>query len=362
MYAASIQKFSQKGKRKIRYDPEFDFPGGKKMESVPDAVLEVILKHAVTKMSDLETFSLVCRRWRQAVEANKGVLLFIGMPEAYDEFEAMLDVEDVHQQQKGFCVDNATRAVAPAYFSWQKHFQSGMRQELALWMAAVCDETKQPPEVYFCALSLVDSFFGMERSGDVLRREIQQVGAAAIFMASKFCVKEMKYLEPVDVCSAAVSPKQLLKVEMRILETVNYDMYHLTAASTVTFLREAVENNRIDFRGPITIHPFTEDWVRAMMLAWEMLYICAINERLVNIRPSLIGSAIFSAALNVRYPGASMPTLSLGYDAATIARAASVVIAAVAESYKIVPNRQDDKVDVALVNEDLGMLIGAHVC
>lgn len=119
--------------------------------------------------------------------------------------------------------DNEQRAcVEPDYMIFQKEINPKMRAILIDWMALVCTKSKVQPEVIYLAVNILDRYLALKQT---TKRELQLVGTAALFIASKY---EEVYCVAVDdlvyLCDGAYSIIEIYEMETRILKALNYQI------------------------------------------------------------------------------------------------------------------------------------------
>jgi len=148
-----------------------------------------------------------------------------------DEESSILQVASSAETAEELYAEDAYRYLAereeknkpkPRYMAKQTDINHSMRSILVDWLVEVCDELQLDSETLYIAVNLIDRFLSKM---SVLRGKLQLVGAAALFVASKYeeiyppGVKEFIYLTD-DAYTAA----QLFRMEDLLLRVLHYDV------------------------------------------------------------------------------------------------------------------------------------------
>jgi len=108
------------------------------------------------------------------------------------------------------------------YMSQQPHINSSMRGILIDWLVDVHRKYDLSPETLFLCVSLVDRYLTTKA---VLRWQLQLVGIAALFIASKY---EDRYPPQIDdliyVTDRAYTANQLVQMEISMLSTLDFQI------------------------------------------------------------------------------------------------------------------------------------------
>jgi len=115
----------------------------------------------------------------------------------------------------------------PSYMDRQPEVNSEMRAILVGWLYDVTSKKELRLETLFLAVSLVDRFLEKRTTK---RRDFQLIGVAALMIAAKFeHSKPPTVKEFVDMSGKAYSKEEILRMEVRILTAVEFNIFQPTA-------------------------------------------------------------------------------------------------------------------------------------
>ncbi|ESP01819.1 hypothetical protein LOTGIDRAFT_225111 [Lottia gigantea] len=110
----------------------------------------------------------------------------------------------------------------PGYMKKQPDITSSMRSILVDWMVEVSEEYKLHRETLFLSINYIDRFLSQM---SVLRGKLQLVGAASMFIASKYEeIYPPEVSEFVYITDDTYEQKQVLRMEHLILKVLNFDV------------------------------------------------------------------------------------------------------------------------------------------
>ncbi|XP_011877704.1 PREDICTED: G2/mitotic-specific cyclin-B3 isoform X2 [Vollenhovia emeryi] len=108
------------------------------------------------------------------------------------------------------------------YMSRQICLSQWMRALLVDWMVEVQESFELNHETLYLAVKLVDLYL---TKMTVVRETLQLLGAASLFIASKFDERIPPMVEDfLYICDGAYTQKELIKMEMNVLKIVNFDL------------------------------------------------------------------------------------------------------------------------------------------
>ncbi|XP_071581444.1 G2/mitotic-specific cyclin-B3-like [Temnothorax nylanderi] len=96
-----------------------------------------------------------------------------------------------------------------------------MRALLVDWMVEVQESFELNHETLYLAVKLVDLYLTKMIVG---KETLQLLGAASLFIASKFDERIPPMVEDLYICDGAYTQRELIKMEISILKTVNFDL------------------------------------------------------------------------------------------------------------------------------------------
>ncbi|XP_030024452.1 G2/mitotic-specific cyclin-B3 isoform X2 [Manduca sexta] len=116
------------------------------------------------------------------------------------------------------------------YLKRMNGITSWMRALLVDWMVEVQESFELNHETLYLAVKLVDLFLTrstktLPEKDHISKEELQLLGASALFIASKFDERIPPLVDDfLYICDGAYTLSQLLKMEMKILRVVDYDL------------------------------------------------------------------------------------------------------------------------------------------
>ncbi|XP_024891724.1 G2/mitotic-specific cyclin-B3-like, partial [Temnothorax curvispinosus] len=96
-----------------------------------------------------------------------------------------------------------------------------MRALLVDWMVEVQESFELNHETLYLAVKLVDLYLTKMTVG---KETLQLLGAASLFIASKFDERIPLMVEDLYICDSAYTKRELIKMEINILKIVNFDL------------------------------------------------------------------------------------------------------------------------------------------
>jgi hypothetical protein len=112
--------------------------------------------------------------------------------------------------------------VDPQYMEDQLFITERMRGILVDWMYLVVSRLKLSADCFHLAVNILDRYLAEKKAN---KRNLQLVGTAAVFIASKY---EDIYAAPADdlvyLCDKAYTHEQIYSMEEKILKTLNYQI------------------------------------------------------------------------------------------------------------------------------------------
>lgn len=99
------------------------------------------------------------------------------------------------------------------------------RKQMVVWMEEVLRIFKCPTETFFMAVSLMDKYLEMSKTG-LLLKDLHEIGITCMFIASKYVEVEPLTLDlMVDkVAHGKITVGKLLKREMKICSTLKFKL------------------------------------------------------------------------------------------------------------------------------------------
>ncbi|CAK1544300.1 unnamed protein product [Leptosia nina] len=175
------------------------------------------------------------------------------------------------------------------YLVRMRGITSWMRALLVDWMVEVQESFELNHETLYLAVKLVDLF--LTRSSKMqperehlTKEELQLLGASALFIASKFDERIPPLVDDfLYICDGAYTLNQLLKMEMKILKTINYD---LGVPLSYRFLRRYARCARVS--------------MPTLTLARFVLEQCLLEYNLAPLSDSKMAAAALYLALRMK--------------------------------------------------------------
>jgi len=220
---------------------------------------------------------------------------------------------DIYQYLRNAEVRHAARS---DYMRKQVDITYGMRSILVDWMVEVAEEYKLDRETLCLSVSYVDRFLSLMA---VARGKLQLVGAAAMFIASKYEeIYPPEVTEFVYITDNTYTKKQVLQMERMILRALSFDI----ASPTVNWFTLALLND-------------LQAGERTSSLAMYLVELSMLDgERFLKYLPSVIStSCVCFAHHTLGYTG-FMETVSnvTGYSFADLSACINDVLAIFVEA------------------------------
>jgi transcription initiation factor TFIIIB Brf1 subunit/transcription initiation factor TFIIB len=133
---------------------------------------------------------------------------------------------------------------SPTYMAAQPQINESFRAILIDWLALVTFSFKYEKDTLYLAVDIIDRFLAKKK---VRKSDLQLVGAAAFFVASKYEEIYPMYLEKLRyLCDEVYSDGDFLNMETRILKTLNYQVTVPTGNTFLPrFLKAAHANEEV---------------------------------------------------------------------------------------------------------------------
>ncbi|XP_053681604.1 G2/mitotic-specific cyclin-B3 [Sabethes cyaneus] len=231
-----------KPKRRISNDFE------KTDESLYVSALEDITSSGSLRLSD--NFGKVSS---QSSSPSEGVIVITDTPspdkriplgvEDYDQsnWNDIFQVSHYAHEIFTYQQEREQHFLIPDYMAKQPHISKWMRALLVDWMVEIQESFELNHETLYLAVKIVDIYLSR---AEVQKDSLQLLGAAALFIASKFderippTVDDFHY-----ICDGAYQRREMILMEMTVFKTIGYD---LGIPLSYRFLRRYARVNRID--------------------------------------------------------------------------------------------------------------------
>ncbi|KAM5565789.1 putative cyclin-A3-1 [Rosa sericea] len=160
---------------------------------------------------------------------------------------------------------------------------ANMRGVLVDWLVEVADEYELLPETLHLAVSYVDKYLSMNV---VLRSELQLVGVASIFIASKYEEIDPPNVDELsDITENTFTKQQVIKMEADILLSLKFEMGN---PNVRTFLRKFIDLAQESY--------YKNPNMQFESLIYYLTDLSLVDYKLVKFLPSIIAaSAVFLA-------------------------------------------------------------------
>lgn len=160
----------------------------------------------------------------------------------------------------------------------QTDITAGMRKTVTDWMLEVCEDQNCASQVFLLSVQYLDRVLS---SLKIIRSELQLLAAACLFISSKLCEIQPLSLEKLIIYTdCSISSSQLLSMEMRILDKLNWELCSLTS---LDFLQIFIQ--RYNCSEPV------------FSSAATFLSLAATEYQFYSVKPSLMAGAAFLTAL-----------------------------------------------------------------
>ncbi|KOB75539.1 Cyclin 3 [Operophtera brumata] len=201
------------------------------------------------------------------------------------------------------------------YLKGREGITQWMRALLVDWMVEVQESFELNHETLYLAVKLVDLFLARSTrkltiEQQLTKEELQLLGAAALFIASKFDERIPPLIDDfLYICDGAYTLSQLLKMEMNILRVVDFD---LGVPLSYRFLRRYARCARVS--------------MPTLTLARFVLEQCLLEYELLHYSDSKMAAAALLLALRMKSLGTWTPTLQYYTDILPIAIAQNAIL------------------------------------
>jgi Cyclin len=113
-------------------------------------------------------------------------------------------------------------SIPPKYLSSQKDITSKMRAILIDWLVSVHKRFKLLPETLFLSVKIIDRYLLYEQTN---RKDLQLIGVAALFLASKYEeIYPPELRDLILLTDNAYNKEQALTTERKILKTLDFSI------------------------------------------------------------------------------------------------------------------------------------------
>ncbi|KHJ75415.1 cyclin domain protein, partial [Oesophagostomum dentatum] len=129
------------------------------------------------------------------------------------------------------------------YLSQHPNISKQTRAVLADWMVEIQETFELNHETLYMAVKIVDMY--LSKTKEVTKDDLQLLASAAIFISCKFEERSPPLIDDfMYVCEEAFDRDQMIRMEMKVLDTINYDIgfplsyRHVRRYARVSFRRE----------------------------------------------------------------------------------------------------------------------------
>ncbi|CAJ0604052.1 unnamed protein product [Cylicocyclus nassatus] len=111
----------------------------------------------------------------------------------------------------------------PDYLHQHPNLSKQTRAVLADWMVEIQETFELNHETLYMSVKIVDMY--LSKTKDVVKDDLQLLASVAIFIACKFEERSPPLIDDfMYVCEEMFSREQMIKMEMKVLDTINYDI------------------------------------------------------------------------------------------------------------------------------------------
>ncbi|CAH1183322.1 unnamed protein product [Phaedon cochleariae] len=217
------------------------------------------------------------------------------VPENVDDFDKE-NWDDVYQVSHyamdifNYLKDRESQFKIPDYMDRQICLTRWMRSLLIDWMVEIQESFELNHETLYLGVKLVDMYLSKMTVG---KETLQLVGAAAMFIASKFDERIPPMIDDfLYICDGAYSRRELIRMEMNLLKMCGFD---LGIPISYRFLRRYARCAKITM--PV------------LTLARFVLEFSLMNYATISIRDSKLACAALYLALKMKKISEWTPTL-----------------------------------------------------
>ncbi|KAK9872228.1 hypothetical protein WA026_017031 [Henosepilachna vigintioctopunctata] len=247
-------------------------------------------KENIPKTESLSNISLVASQLEK--QLNLGSHL---VPEGVNDFDKE-NWNDVNQSSQyamdifNYLKEREKSQIIPDYMPRQVCLNAWMRSLLVDWMVEIQESFELNHETLYLGVKLVDIYLSKLT---VDKETLQLVGAAAMFVASKFDERIPPLIDDfLYICDGAYSRKKLIRMELNLLKVCGFD---LGISISYRFLRRYARCAKVSM--PV------------LTLARYILEMSLMNYDAVTIRESILASACLYLALKMKKVSGWTPTL-----------------------------------------------------
>ena len=116
----------------------------------------------------------------------------------------------------------------------QTDITAGMRKTVTDWMLEVCEDQNCASQVFLLSVQYLDRVLS---SLKIIRSQLQLLAAACLFISSKLCEIQPLSLEKLVIYTdCSISSAELLSMELRILDKINWELCSLTSLDFLQIL------------------------------------------------------------------------------------------------------------------------------
>ncbi|XP_044750684.1 G2/mitotic-specific cyclin-B3 isoform X2 [Coccinella septempunctata] len=217
------------------------------------------------------------------------------VPEGVHDFDKE-NMNDVNQSSEyamdifNYLKEKEDRQQIPDYMGSQVCITTWMRSLLVDWMVEIQESFELNHETLYLGVKLVDLYLSRVTVG---KETLQLVGAAAIFVASKYDERIPPLIEDfLYICDGAYTRRELIRMEMNLLKVCDFD---LGVSISYRFLRRYARCSKVNM--PV------------LTLARYILEISLMNYEAVTVKESKLAAASLYMALKMRGVSGWTPTL-----------------------------------------------------
>lgn len=213
-------------------------------------------------------------------------------PDVHDKDNPQLVVEYVNDIYSYLRTLEVTQSVKAGYLAGQTEILPKMRSVLIDWLVGVHLQFHLLQETLYTTVAILDRFLQVDIA-NVTRKKLQLVGVSAMLIAAKY--EEIYAPEVKDfvyITDRAYTEKEILKMEIRILATLQFD---LGRPLPLHFLRRASKAGGVE----AATHTLAKYIVELSLGVYN----------LADVVPSKISAAALALAIRMIEPGSSIDSV-----------------------------------------------------
>ncbi|XP_018321942.1 G2/mitotic-specific cyclin-B3 [Agrilus planipennis] len=231
----------------------------------------------------------------QQLEKKLTLNSYCGSPEGIDDFDKEnwndpFQVSHYAMDIFNYLKERESYFTIKDYMDHQIHLSCWMRTLLIDWMVEIQESFELNHETLYLGVKLVDLYLSKVI---VSRDDLQLVGVASIFIASKFDERIPPSVDDfVYICDSAYDRRKLLRMEMNILKVIDFD---LGIPLSYRFLRRYARCAKVN--------------MPTLTLARFILEYSLMDYAIVTLRDSKLAAAALYIALKMKNISGWTPTL-----------------------------------------------------